>query len=425
MTKINPFEDTMNRLTSLTKYCKEEVVRFKPSDLEILSKPKRVLEVNFPVKMKDGTVRIINGYRVQYNDARGPTKGGLRFHPHVDLDEIKALALWMALKTAVVDLPLGGAKGGVVINPKEMSPEDIEAVSREFIRQIHHIVGPTKDIPAPDVYTNAQVMAWMLDEYEKIVGREAPGMITGKPVELGGSLGRDVSTSLGGAYVFREVADAYDLGMNSSIAIQGFGNVGMNFAKVISKWGYKVVAASDSKGGVYDPSGLDVDELVKVKKETRTVANYAGGEKVSNSDILLLDVDVVVPAALENQITADNASQIKAKVVLELANGPVTHDADVVLHKNDVVVVPDILANAGGVTVSYFEWVQNNRGEKWTEEEVFSKLEPKMINAFKEIHGIVKQLDVDYRTAAYILAINRIIDAEKKRGNIVVKEGIN
>ncbi len=422
MAKINPFEDTMDRLRSLTAHCGKEGVEFRPSDLEILSKPRRVLEVNFPVKFRDGTVRLINGYRVQYNDARGPTKGGLRFHPHVDLDEVKALALWMTLKTAVVDIPYGGAKGGVTINPKEMCAEDIEKVSREFIRQIHHFIGPQKDIPAPDVYTTAQVMAWMLDEYEKIIGAKAPAMITGKPIELGGSLGRDVATSLGGAHVMREVADEYDLGVSPMVAIQGFGNAGMNFAKIVSKWGYKIVAVSDSKGGVHDPDGLDVDSLIAVKKETGSVANSKAGRAVTNSELLLLDVDILVPAALENQITADNAAQVKAKVVLELANGPVTHEADGILHKNDVVVVPDILSNAGGVTVSYFEWVQNLKGEKWTEEEVFAKLKPKMVNAFREIHALVKALDVDHRTAAYILAINRIIEAEKKQGNINLKE---
>ena len=417
MPKINPFEDTLNRLKSLTKHCGKEGVDFIDSDLELLAKPRRVLEVNFPVRMKDGSVKLVNGYRVQYNDARGPTKGGLRFHPHVDLDEVKALALWMALKTAVVDIPYGGAKGGVTINPKAMDIADIEKVSREFIRQIHHFIGPQKDIPAPDVYTNAQVMAWMLDEYEKIIGEKAPAMITGKPVELGGSLGRDVATSLGGAYVMREVADQYDLGVAPTVAIQGFGNAGMNFAKIVSEWGYKIVAVSDSKGGVYDPEGLDVGDLVKVKKETGSVVNLSAGSKVTNDELLLLDVDVLVPAALENQVTSENAHLVKAKVVLELANGPVTYHADVVLHKNDVVVVPDILANAGGVTVSYFEWVQNLKGEQWTKEEVFAKLEKKMVDSFKDIHALVKGLDTDYRTAAYILALNRIIDAEKKQGN--------
>jgi glutamate dehydrogenase (NAD(P)+) len=421
---VNPFEDTLKRLDKLTKYSGEEGVDFKPDDLLLLSAPRRTLLVAFPVQFRDGSVKIVEGYRVQYNDARGPTKGGIRFHPKVDLDEVKALGLWMALKTAVMDLPLGGAKGGITINPKEMSSEDIEKVSREFIRQIHPFVGPTKDIPAPDVYTNAQVMAWMLDEYEKVTGTRAPGMITGKPIELGGSLGRDVATSLGGAYVLREVADAYDIGLGASVAIQGFGNAGMNMAKILSDWGYKIVAVSDSKGGVYNETGLVVSELISVKKETGSVVNLPAGKKVSNSELLLLDVDVLVPAALENQITGENASAIKAKIVLELANGPVTHEADQILHKNDVVVVPDILANAGGVTVSYFEWVQNMQGQKWTEEDVFAKLEKKMKDAFVEVHSLVKSLDVDHRTAAYIVAVNRIIDAEKNRGNLDMKEKV-
>ncbi len=419
---VNPFEDTINRLTNLTKYCGNEGVDFRKSDLEILSAPMRTLIVNFPVTLRDGTVKMVNGYRVQYNDARGPTKGGLRFHPQVDINEVKALALWMALKTAVVDIPYGGAKGGITINPKEMCSEDLEKISRGFIRQIHPFVGPDKDIPAPDVYTTAQVMAWMLDEYEKIVGSKAPAMITGKPIELGGSLGRDVATSLGGAYVLREVADAYDIGIGASVAIQGFGNAGMNMAKFMSKWGYKVVAVSDSKGGVYSSTGFNIAELIEAKKKTGSVVNVTAERKVSNEDLLLLDVDVLIPAALENQITAENAEMVKAKIILELANGPVTHDADVILHKNDVVVVPDILANAGGVTVSYFEWVQNLQGDQWTEEDVFAKLEKKMVDAWKPIHALVKALDIDYRTAAYIVALNRIIDAEKKRGNINLKE---
>lgn len=415
MPKINPFEDTLNRLRNLTRYCGKEGIGFSADDIELLSKPKRVLEVNFPVRFSDGKVHMVNGYRVQYNDARGPTKGGIRFHPHVDIDEVKALALWMTLKTAVVDLPFGGAKGGVCINPKGMAEADIEKVSREFIRQIHPFVGAQKDIPAPDVYTNAQVMAWMLDEYEKILGRKEPGMITGKPVELGGSLGRDVATSLGGAYVLREAADQYDIGENATVAIQGFGNAGMNFARIVSEWGYKVVAVSDSKGGVYNADGLKVDELISVKKETGSVVNVAGCENITNDELLLLDVDVLVPAALENQITSENAHLVKAKMVLELANGPVTYHADQVLHKNDIVVMPDILSNAGGVTVSYFEWVQNNKGEKWSKDEVFSKLNEKMVKAFHEMHSLVKKMDIDYRTAAYLLAVDRVISAEKAK----------
>ena len=418
MPKINPFEDTLNRLRNLAKYCGKEDIGFSADDIELLSRPKRVLEVNFPITFSDGKTHMISGYRVQYNDARGPTKGGIRFHPHVDIDEVKALALWMTLKTAVVDLPFGGAKGGVCINPKGMAEADIEKVSREFIRQIHPFVGAQKDIPAPDVYTNSQVMAWMLDEYEKILGKKEPGMITGKPVELGGSLGRDVATSLGGAYVLREVADQYDLGENATVAIQGFGNAGMNFAKIVSEWGYRVVAVSDSKGGVYSSDGLNVDELISAKKETGSVVNCAGCDKISNDELLLLDADVLVPAALENQITSENAHLVKAKVVLELANGPVTYHADQVLHKNDVVVMPDILANAGGVTVSYFEWVQNNKGEKWSKDEVFSKLKEKMVKAFHEMHTLVKKMDIDYRTAAYLLAVGRVVSAEKAQENL-------
>ncbi|HII71254.1 TPA: Glu/Leu/Phe/Val dehydrogenase, partial [Candidatus Woesearchaeota archaeon] len=260
-----------------------------------------------------------------------------------------------------------------------------------------------------------QIMAWMLDEYEKIVGHPAPGMITGKPIEKGGSKGRDIATSLGGAYVLHELAEELSLGNEATVAIQGFGNAGMNFAKIVSRWGYKVVAVSDSKGGVHDPDGLDVAQLISVKEKTGSVVNIEKGKKLTNSELLLLDVDVLVPAALENQITEENASSVRAKVVLELANGPVTNAADSILHKNKVVVVPDILANAGGVTVSYFEWVQNNKGERWEEKDVFEKLKEKMVKAFKEIHTLSRALDVDYRTSAYLISINRVIKAEKSR----------
>jgi glutamate dehydrogenase (NAD(P)+) len=424
MAAMNPFEDTLGRLNALAKHCGKKGVLFNKDDLMILSAPKRTLIVNFPVKLKDGKVHIINGYRVQYNDARGPAKGGIRFHPKVDIDEVKALALWMSLKTAVLDLPYGGAKGGITINPKETSADDLEKISREFIRQIHTFIGPTKDVPAPDVYTNPQVMAWMLDEYEKIRGEKLPGLITGKPIGIGGSLGRDIATAQGAAYVFKEAAEAYDMPQNAKVAVQGFGNAGMNIAKILSSWGYKVVALSDSKGGIYNENGFNVSEVDAFKEKNGSLVDFPKAKKVTNEELLLLPVDVLVPAALENQVTKDNAAKVKAKMVLEVANGPVTSEADSILHKNDVVVLPDILANAGGVTVSYFEWVQNNQGYYWTVEEVLEKLEKKMVAAFNEVHSLVKELDVDHRTAAYICAINRIIDAEKKRGNLVSKEGM-
>ncbi len=417
---VNPFEDTLKRLDSLSKYCSQGWCDFKEEDLKILAQPKRVLTVNFPVRFKDGTVKIINGYRVQYNDARGPTKGGLRFHPNVDINEVKALALWMALKTAVVDIPYGGAKGGITINPKETSQEDLEKVSREFIKQIHKFVGPTKDIPAPDVYTTPQIMAWMLDEYEKITGEHLPGLITGKPLEIGGSEGRGTATAQGGAYVLRKAAEEYGLDPKNgkvTVAIQGFGNAGMNMAKILSDWGYKIVAVSDSKGGIYDAEGFDVDALIKHKQETRSVTGF-GGSPISNQQILEAPVDVLVPAALENQITKENANNIKAKIILELANGPITKEADEILHQNKIVVLPDILANAGGVTVSYFEWVQNNQGFYWKEKDVMKLLEEKMVKAFEEIHEIVKNTGVDHRTAAYIIAVSRIVQAEKARGHL-------
>ncbi|MBN1544273.1 Glu/Leu/Phe/Val dehydrogenase [Candidatus Woesearchaeota archaeon] len=424
MEKVNPFEDTLQRLKALTRYSGKDGVRFSPDDLRVLESPKRTLIVNFPVRFRDGSIRIINGYRVQYNDARGPTKGGIRFHPKVDIEEVKALALWMALKTAVLDLPYGGAKGGITINPKETSADDLEDVSREFIRQIHMFVGPTKDVPAPDVYTNPQVMAWMLDEFEKIKGEKLPGLITGKPVELGGSLGRDVATAQGAAYVFREAAEEYDLPAGATVAVQGFGNAGMNIAKILSSWGYRIVALSDSKGGIYNENGFNVSEVESFKEKNGSLADFPKAQKVTNEELLLLPVQVLVPAALENQITKENAAKVRAGMVLEVANGPVTREADDILHRNDVVVLPDILSNAGGVTVSYFEWVQNNQGYYWSEQEVTEKLERKMVAAFREVHELVKRLDIDHRTAAYITAINRIIDAEKKRGNISQKRQV-
>lgn len=425
ITQKNPFDDTLDRLDELTQYCGKQGVSFNAGDLSILKSPKRIVVVNFPVKLTNGSVKIINGYRVLYNDARGPAKGGIRFHPAVDLDEVKALALWMTLKTAVVDIPFGGAKGGVTINPKELSSEALEKISREFIRQLHPFIGAAKDVPAPDVYTNSQVMAWMLDEFEKIYSAKAPAMITGKPLELGGSRGRDIATSLGGFYVLREVVAELSLQDSPRIAIQGFGNAGMNLAKLVAKWNYKIVAVSDSKGGIYDENGLDINALIDFKNKTGSVSGFknksAKGsvtKNISNSELLLLNVDILVPAALENQLTKENADKVKAKVVLELANGPVSHEADQLLHKKGIVVVPDILANAGGVTVSYYEWVQNNCGDYWTEEVVFAKLEAKMVSAFRSMHTLSKELGVDYRTASYIIAINRIIEAEKKRGDI-------
>jgi glutamate dehydrogenase/leucine dehydrogenase len=414
---MNPFEDSLNRLKALTKYCGTEMCTFLPQDVEMFSAPQRTMIVNFPVTMDDGSMQMFNGYRVQYNNARGPFKGGIRFHPEVDLNEVKALSMWMALKTAVVGIPLGGGKGGVTCNPKDLSKKEIEKISRGFIKEIYGIVGSDRDVPAPDVYTTPEIMGWMLDEFETIVGKKDPGMITGKAIPDGGSEGRDIATAQGGAYVLRDVADEYDLPANATIAIQGFGNAGMTMAKILAKWGYNIVAVSDSRGGIYCEDGIDIDKIIAVKQGSKTVtaAEDPKIKKITNEEMLTLPVDVLVPAALGDQITKKNAEDIKAKVIIELANGPVDSEADEILHKNDVVVVPDILANAGGVTVSYYEWYQNVNNERWTREDVLAKLDKVMKQSFKDVHEIVKALDVSHRTASYILALNRIVEAEKER----------
>ncbi len=411
----SPFENAMKDMEKAG-----EVANIPLESLEVLKKPKRSLNVTFPVKMDDGKIKYFEAYRVQYNDARGPTKGGIRFHPNVCLDEVKALAFWMALKCAVVDIPYGGAKGGVTLNPKEYSATEIERVSRGYMRAMHSFIGQRVDIPAPDVYTNPQIMAWMLDEYEKIEGRHVPGIITGKPVEVGGSKGREYSTSMGGAYILRHMKGKMGMiGGNPSVAIQGFGNVGLNIARILSGWGgYKIVAVSDSKGGIYDRNGLDVKGVIAQKESKGTVVGFPGTKKITNEELLELNVDVLVPSALENQITKGNADKIKAKIIFEMANGPVTFDADKILHKRGCVVIPDILANAGGVIVSYFEWVQNLSGSYWIEKKVLQKLEQMMVSAFKDVLEHVERCSTDYRTAAYILAINRILAAEQMRGSL-------
>ncbi|MFP4118577.1 MAG: Glu/Leu/Phe/Val family dehydrogenase [Candidatus Woesearchaeota archaeon] len=387
-------------------------------DIEFLSHPKRSVHVNFPVKMDDGSVKYFQGYRIQYNDFRGPTKGGIRFHPQVDESEVKALSFWMTVKNAVVDIPYGGGKGGVMVNPKDHSQAELERISRGFIKAIHEVIGPTKDIPAPDVYTNPQVMGWMLDEYEAIKGGHYPGLITGKPLDIGGSEGRGYSTAMGGAYALKEGAEILDLEpFKTTVAIQGFGNAGMHMARILSGWGYKVVAVSDSSTGIYTENGLDVNKAIEYKQNHGTLEGF-GAKEISNEELLASEVDILVPAALENQITKDNASNIEAKLVVELANGPVTPDADEIMSENGITVIPDVLANAGGVTVSYFEWVQNNYGYYWSENEVLEKLEAIMTRSFNNIHSVVKEKDVTYRQAAFILALKRIINAGKARGRL-------
>lgn len=411
--KLNPFAIAQRQLDEAAK-----VLKLDPGTHELLRWPMREFHVRFPVKMDDGTVKVFEGFRVQYNNARGPTKGGIRFHPEETFDTVRALAAWMTWKTAVMDLPLGGGKGGVVCNPKEMSEGELERLSRGYIRALAHYIGPDVDVPAPDVYTNPQIMAWMMDEYEKIVGRSAPGVITGKPLPLGGSAGRGDATARGGVYVVREAAKVLGIELKgATCAIQGYGNAGRFAHKLATEiLGMKVVAVSDSKGGIYKAEGLPFDEVVKFKRENGTVVGFPGAEEITNAELLELDVMVLFPAALENQITEGNADRIKAKIVAELANGPTTPEADVILHERGVYVIPDFLCNAGGVTVSYFEQVQNAYNFYWSEEEVHKLLDRKMTAAFHAVHEAAQKYKVHNRLGAYVVAVSRVVEAMRLRG---------
>jgi len=377
-----------------------------------LLEPKTVLEVNVPEW--EGT--LVQGVQVAFNDARGPFKGGIRFHPEVSYDEVRALSAWMALKTAVVNIPLGGGKGGVIVDPKELSPRELEGLSRGYIQAIHKLVGPTVDVPAPDVQTNPQIMGWMLDEYEKLAGQHLPGVITGKPLSIGGSQVRAYSTAQGGLFVLDEAVKKLGLSKQATVAIQGFGNAGYNMAAILQKAGYKIIAVSDSKGTVVNVMGLDVAELYKHKQLTGSVANYVGAEEVGGKHCFEQEADILIPAALENSIHKNNAREIKAKLIVELANGPITPEADEILTEMGVLVVPDILANAGGVVVSYFEQVQNAYGYYWSEADVLQKLEAVMRTAFDEIWDKKAEHQTDMRTAAYILAVERIAQSMRDRG---------
>jgi len=389
-----------------------QIANLNENELNLLKNAQRVHEAQLEVNGK-----TYPAYRVQYNDARGPTKGGIRYHPEVDLEEVKALAFWMSVKCAVADIPYGGAKGGITCNPKEMSQKEMEEVSRKWVQAFHKHIGPTKDIPAPDVYTTSQVMAWMMDEYEKIIGEKAPGVITGKPLELGGSLVRDIATALGGVYVLEEAVKK--IGLNDKrVVIQGFGNAGMNAAILLSEVGYKIVAVSDSKGGIFNPDGLNINEIIEVKKSQGSVTKFEQAQQVSNEELLKLECDVLVPSALSGVITKANAAEIKAKIVVELANGPTTPEADDILHGRGVLVLPDTLANAGGVTVSYFEWVQNNYGYYWDADTVKTRLKEKMVTAFSKIWEKYDGSKHDFRTNTYLLAIDKILVAEKLRGRV-------
>ena len=389
------------------------------AEFSLLNRPRRSFSFAVPVRMDNGEVQTFNAYRVQYNDALGPTKGGFRYQHEVDLEEVKTLSFLMALKTALVGIPYGGAKGGIEVDPSTLSAGELERLTRGFVRAASSFIGPMTDIPAPDMGTNAQVMAWFVDEYAKVTGSWQPAVVTGKPLELGGSQGRDLATALGAAFILKaHMGDRFIKG-ETTVAIQGMGNAGGNIATILSDWGYKVVAMSDAFCGLYNKDGLDVAKVRTFKAESQTCGGCDGGSEISNAELLELDVDVLIPAAINDVITADNASNIKAKTILEVANAPVTQAADAVLEKAGATVVPDILVNAGGVVVSYFEWVQNLNGDYWTEEKVNEKLEHTMMTALHNLHNEqAKTGGESMRSAAYKLAIRRILKAEKLKGNV-------
>jgi glutamate dehydrogenase/leucine dehydrogenase len=411
-TDTNPFENALEQLDIAWEYLKLE-----PGVRDILRQPKRIVTVSLPVKMDDGSINVFTGYRVQYNDARGPFKGGIRYHPAVTLDEVKALSAWMTWKCSVADIPFGGAKGGVICDPKKMSQGELERLTRRYAAAISNIIGPDQDIPAPDVYTNAQVMAWILDTYSLIKGHAVPGVVTGKPISLGGSLGRDTATGRGAAFCTREAAKAMKIPLKgATVAVQGYGNAGSNYAIILEEMGAKIIAVSDSQGGIYDRQGLDAKKVLAYKGKGGSVVGYPGAEKITNEELLQTNCDVLCPAALENAITKDLVKGVKAKLIVECANGPTTPEADRVLDAKGVFLVADILANSGGVIVSYLEWVQNLDRLYWTEEEVNSRLEKKITSAFRAVHQEAERRGVSMRTGALIVGVGRVADAVRTLG---------
>jgi glutamate dehydrogenase (NAD(P)+) len=413
MPEFNPFKIAQAQLDAAAAR-----LGLDPATHELLRWPQIEFKFTLPVEMDDGKVRVFHGYRVQYNSARGPTKGGLRWHPEETLDTVRALAAWMTWKTAVVDIPLGGGKGGVTCNPKEMSEREKQRLARAYMRAAARILSVSKDVPAPDVYTTPQIMAWMMDEYEVLVGEHHPGVITGKPIPLGGSEGRGDATARGGVYALREAGKVLGIDLKGkTLAIQGFGNAGQ-FAAVLAQeiLGLKLLAASDSKGGIYNPKGLDPKQVVDYKLKKGSLQGFPGAEAITNEQLLEMDVTVLFPSALENVITDSNASKIKCRVSCELANGPTTPEADEILHANNVFVIPDFLANAGGVTVSYFEQVQNTYNFYWPLEEVHRRLDEKMTRAFHGVYQMYQREKVNMRQAAYLVSVARVAEACKLRG---------
>ena len=413
MSNVNPFTMAQQQLDTAA-----EKLGLEPAIHELLRWPMKEIKVTLPIKMDDGSSKIFHGYRVQYNRARGPAKGGLRWHPDETIDTVRALAAWMTWKTSVVDLPLGGGKGGITCNPKELSETEKERLARAYIRAIWQNIGVTMDVPAPDVYTTPQIMTWMMDEYEAIVGEHHPCVITGKPLSVGGSPGRSDATSRGGIYVTRETAMRLNIDLNDqTMAIQGFGNAGQ-YAALLGQeiLGLRLVAASDSKGGVYNEKGIDPEALVKYKLQNGTLQGFPDTDSISNEELLELEVAVLFPAALEQVVTEQNADNIKCKILCELANGPTTPEADNILYQNNVFVIPDFLANAGGVTVSYFEQVQNTYNYYWELDEIYNKLDIKMTHAFQSVYDMSQQEKINMREAAYLVAVARVAEVCRLRG---------
>jgi glutamate dehydrogenase/leucine dehydrogenase len=413
VTKINPFEVALEQLDEAAKLIKLDNGMHK-----ILAHPKRVLTVSVPTRMDNGEIAVFTGFRSQHNDARGPYKGGIRYHPQVTIDEVKALSMWMTWKCAIAEIPYGGGKGGIICNPKEMSEGELERMTRRYAYAISDIIGPHTDIPAPDVYTGGKEMAWIMDTYSALKGNFVqPELITGKPLAIGGSLGRNEATGRGLSFTVREAAKKLKINMKTAtVAVQGFGNAGQFAAQLIEEQGAKIVAVSDSQGGVHNKNGLQVGTLRKHKEKSGSVTGFSGAKSISNEDLLETECTILIPAALENQITKKNAGKIGAKIMAEAANGPTTPEADATLFKNKVLVIPDVLANGGGVTVSYFEWLQNLRREYWSENDVNERLDRNITKAFLDVYDTHEKYGVDMRKASTLLAVNRVVEALKIRG---------
>ncbi|KIL44089.1 Glu/Leu/Phe/Val family dehydrogenase [Jeotgalibacillus campisalis] len=410
--------ENLNLFTSTQGIIREALTKMGYDEpvYELMKEPMRLLTVRMPVRMDDGSTRVFTGYRAQHNDSVGPTKGGVRFHPDVDEEEVKALSMWMTLKCGIVDLPYGGGKGGIICDPRTMSMRELENLSRAYVRAISQIVGPTKDIPAPDVYTNSQIMAWMMDEYSRIDEFNSPGFITGKPIVLGGSQGREKATAQGVTICIDQAAKKRGLSIKGArVVVQGFGNAGSFLAKFMHDAGAKVIAISDAHGAIHDPEGLDIDYLLDRRDSFGTVTTLFENT-LTNSELLEIECDILVPAAVSNQITAENVDRINASIIVEAANGPTTIEATKRLNDRGVLLVPDVLASAGGVTVSYFEWVQNNQGYYWTEEEVNEKLEKKLITAFNQVYDLSQSRKVNMRLAAYMVGVRKSAEASRFRG---------